>query len=124
MPAGRRSTCARAPSVTWAPPRRATRISRPTPAYWYASRRRYFLRNHGRATLWLANAVYIVGGLIRRARSFVLQRLSHEPRRHMRDFLRFNLRLGPQPDVHPPRPAALRATASTGVAPVRPECAR
>ncbi|HPG24874.1 MAG: glycosyltransferase family 2 protein [Spirochaetaceae bacterium] len=99
-------------------------LSRPTPAYWYASRRRYFLRNHGRATLWLANAVYIVGGLIRRARSFVLQRPSHEPRRHMRDFLRFNLRLGPQPDVHPPRPAALRATASTGVAPVRPECAR
>ena len=79
-------------------------LSRPTPTYWYASRRRYFLKNHGRATLWAANAVYIVGGLIRRARSWVLNRPSHEPRRHMRDFLRFNLRLGEAPDGRPSRP--------------------
>ncbi|MAG31689.1 MAG: glycosyl transferase [Deltaproteobacteria bacterium] len=79
-------------------------ISKPTPSYWYASRRRYFLKNHGRATLWAANLVYIVGGMIRRLRYWLIGRASHEPRRHMRDFLRFNLRLGPPPNVHPPRP--------------------
>lgn len=81
-------------------------LSRPTPTYWYASRRRYFLKNHGRATLWAANFVYIVGGLVRRARSWVLKRPSHEPRRHMRDFLRFNLRLGDPPDGRPRPPEA------------------
>lgn len=82
-------------------------LSRRTPPYWYASRRRYFLKNHGRATLWIANSVYILGGLIRRIRFALSGRESHEPRYHMRDFLRFNLRLGAAPDVHPPRPEGL-----------------
>ncbi len=76
-------------------------LSRSTPTYWYASRRRYFLKNHGRATLWAANFVYIIGGLIRRARSWLMRRPSHEPRRHMRDFLRFNLRFRKFPDGRP-----------------------
>lgn len=76
-------------------------LSRPTPTYWYASRSRYFWKNHGRATLWLANLVYIVGGLIRRARSFVMGRASHEPNGHMRHFLRFNLRPSRIPDCRP-----------------------
>lgn len=79
-------------------------LSKPTPTYWYASRHRYFLENHGRAVLWTANFVYILGGLVRRLRSFLMRRPSHEPRGHMRDFLRFNLRPGRKPNVHPPRP--------------------
>ncbi len=76
--------------------------SRPTPTYWYASRHRYFLKNHGRGTLWLANLVYIVGGLLRRVRYAIIRRPSHEPKKHMRHFLRFNLWPGRKPDVHPP----------------------
>lgn len=79
-------------------------LSRPTPTFWYASRRRYFLKHHGRAGLWAANAVYILGGMIRRARSFLLRRPSHEPRGHMRGFLRYNLLPGRRETGHPPRP--------------------
>jgi len=81
-------------------------LSRPTPVYWLASRRRYFLKNHGRLTLWLANLVYIVGGSIRRPLHWLIRRPSHEPRRHLRDFIRFNLSLGPKPTGHPPRPGS------------------
>ncbi|MFK7897286.1 MAG: glycosyltransferase family 2 protein [Myxococcota bacterium] len=84
-------------------------ISKPTPEFWYASRHRYFLKNYGRATLWAANALYIGAGLIRRLRSALLRRPSHEPEGHMRGFLRFNLRLTPAPSGHPPRPANMPA---------------
>lgn len=79
-------------------------LSKPTPTFWYASRHRYFLKNHGRFALWAANFLYILGGLIRRLRSFVTRRPSPEPRGHMRAFLRFNLWPGKKPEVHPPRP--------------------
>lgn len=82
-------------------------LSRPTPTYWYASRERYFAKNHGAGTLRLANLLFVFGGLVRRARSFLMRRASHEPRRHLRDFLRFHLRTGPPPRVHPPHPADL-----------------
>jgi N-acetylglucosaminyl-diphospho-decaprenol L-rhamnosyltransferase len=83
-------------------------LSTPTPTFWYASRHRYFLKNHGRAILWIANFVYIFGGLVRRLRSFAMRRKSHEPRGHMRDFLRYNLQPGAKPNVHPPRAASPR----------------
>ncbi|MEM9177967.1 MAG: glycosyltransferase family 2 protein [Myxococcota bacterium] len=89
-------------------------LSRPTPTYWYASRARYFAKNHGRTTLWLANTVYVLGGLVRRLRTTLTRKQSHEPKRHMRDLLRYHLRLGAPPRVHPPRPAALDAMASSG----------
>lgn len=82
-------------------------ISKPTPEFWYASRHRYFLKNHGRASLWAANALYITAGLIRRFRSALIRRPSHEPKGHMRGFLRFNLSLSETPSGHPPgRPVA------------------
>ena len=88
-------------------------LSRPTPTYWYASRSRYFSKNHGRATLWLANLVFVAGGLVRRVRTTLTSKQSHEPKRHMRDLLRFHLRLGPPPRVHPPRPADVRTPSWT-----------
>lgn len=66
-------------------------ISKPTPTYWYASRHRYFKKNYGRAALWSANLIYIICGTIRRAKTTLMQRPSHEPRGHMRGFLRYNL---------------------------------
>jgi hypothetical protein len=79
-------------------------LSKPTPTFWYASRHRYFRKHHGRTGLWVANFAYVLGGLIRRARSFLMRRPSHEPRGHMRGFLRFNLQPGPKASGHPPRP--------------------
>lgn len=81
-------------------------LSRPTATWWYASRRRYFLKNHGRATLWAANLAYIVGGLLRRLRYAVIRRPNLEPRGHMRGFLRFNLRLREPQDGRPTRPGS------------------
>ena len=77
--------------------------SRPTPAFWYASRRYYFLKNHGRLTLWLANLAYVAGGFICRLRYALIGRKTKDPRRHLRDFARFNFRLTPTRDGRPPR---------------------
>ena len=66
--------------------------SRPTPTFWYASRRRYFLDNHGRLTLWAANLAFVAGALMRRVRYLLTDLQPHEPKRHLRDFLAFNLR--------------------------------
>ncbi len=66
--------------------------STPTPTFWYASRRRYFLKNHGRLTLWAANLGFVVGALARRVRYLLTDLQPHEPTRHLRDFLKFNLR--------------------------------
>ena len=80
-------------------------ISSPTPTYWYASRHRYFTKNHGRAALWAANLIYIVCGTIRRARTTLMQRPSHEPRGHMRGFLRYNLLPWLRGSAHPNPPS-------------------
>jgi N-acetylglucosaminyl-diphospho-decaprenol L-rhamnosyltransferase len=75
--------------------------SRPTPTYWYFSRRHYFLKNHGRLALWIANLLYVVGGGLCRLRARLLGRRSKDPERHLRDFIRFNFRLGAFPDGRP-----------------------
>jgi N-acetylglucosaminyl-diphospho-decaprenol L-rhamnosyltransferase len=70
-------------------------MSRPTPAFWFASRRRFWLKNHGRAQLWAANLLYVVGACLHRARFFLEGRPVDAPSRHLRDFLRFNFRFAP-----------------------------
>lgn len=77
--------------------------SRPTPAFWFASRRHYFLKNHGRLSLWIANLVYFLGALVCRIRYALIGRTPKDPRRHLRDFARFNFRLTKASDGRPPR---------------------
>ncbi len=77
--------------------------SRPTPPFWFASRRHYFLKNHGRLALWLANLAYFSGGLVCRLRYALIGRASKDPRGHLRDFARFNFRLTPARDGRPTR---------------------
>lgn len=79
---------------------------KPTPTYWFASRRHYFLKNKGRAYLWGANLAYVVGGALRRFRWRVAGRPEFDAKHHLRDFIRFNFRLGKTPDGHPRRPAS------------------
>jgi hypothetical protein len=78
----------------------------PTPLFWFASRRHYFLKNHGRLYLWLANLAYLVGGSLRRVVWRSIGREECDATRHMRDFFKYNYSLGPVPEGHPNRPAA------------------
>ena len=77
--------------------------SRPTPTFWFASRRHYFRKNHGRLYLLIANLVYVVGAAFCRLRYLFLGRESKDPKGHLRDFIRYNFSPGPKPDGHPPR---------------------
>lgn len=64
--------------------------SKRTPSYWYASRRHYFLKNHGRPYLWASNLVYVVGGTLRRVRWRIQNKPEFEARGHLVDFVRYN----------------------------------
>jgi N-acetylglucosaminyl-diphospho-decaprenol L-rhamnosyltransferase len=60
------------------------------PAYWYASRRRYFEKHHGRRYATLADLAWLVGSLTRRLRRSLLRRASLDPPHGLSDFIRFN----------------------------------
>ena len=64
------------------------------PAYWFDSRRRYFINNHGHIYLWLANAAQIFGGIFLRMRFLLQGRLRTHPlpERYLRDFVSHMLR--------------------------------
>jgi len=78
--------------------------SKPTPTFWYASRRHYFLKNHGRLYLWAANLAFVLGASLCRIRYRLANRPILDPDHHLRDFIRFNFRLGSFPDGRPTRP--------------------
>ncbi|MDE0909208.1 MAG: glycosyltransferase family 2 protein [Myxococcota bacterium] len=77
--------------------------AKPTPTYWFASRRHYFLKNKGRLYLWGANLAYVIGGTLRRIVWRTVGRPEFDAKHHLRDFIRFNFRLGKTPDGHPHR---------------------
>jgi GT2 family glycosyltransferase len=80
---------------------------RPTPAFWFASRRHFFLKNHGRAALWAANGLYVLGASLRRVRDFLQRRRTDDFPGHLWHFVLFNFRLRPVPEERyrpvPPR---------------------
>lgn len=87
--------------------------SLPTPAFWYASRRLFWLKNHGRAMLWAANVIYVIGASLHRARCFLQGRRVDGFPHHLRDFLHFNFRLTPVPESRY-RPIWRKRQQSTG----------
>jgi GT2 family glycosyltransferase len=58
--------------------------------YWFASRRRYFLTNHGRAQTLLADLSWTAAYLLFRLRRALQGRPTSEPRWMLWDFIRFN----------------------------------
>jgi hypothetical protein len=58
------------------------------PAYWFDSRRRYFVKNHGRAYAAIVDAAWSVGYAIRRVRNFLQRRPSVDPPRLFSDYLK------------------------------------
>ncbi len=58
------------------------------PVYWFDSRRRYFLKNHGRITLILADTVFIFGSIMRKVRLRLQRKYAQDPPYFLKDFIR------------------------------------
>jgi GT2 family glycosyltransferase len=63
----------------------------PRPEYWFASRRRYFEKNHGRPYLFASNVAAVTGLVLDRARRKVQRMPLVDPPRFLRDFVRFSV---------------------------------
>lgn len=68
-----------------------TVVPAPMPRYVFESRRRYFLKNHGRPALWAANAAHFVGGASFRVRRRVQRKADPERPREWLDGAWFNV---------------------------------
>jgi N-acetylglucosaminyl-diphospho-decaprenol L-rhamnosyltransferase len=60
------------------------------PAYWFASRRHYFVRNHGWLTALAADMAWIFGFATYRVRQFIQRKPDTDPPYFLRDFVRYN----------------------------------
>ncbi len=60
------------------------------PAYWFASRRRFFLKNYGRFRTFLADLSWAIGYTTYRLRRIVQRKAETDPQYFLRDFLRYN----------------------------------
>ena len=58
------------------------------PQYWFDSRRRYFVKNHGLLYAGLADAVWIFGFVLWRARRVIQRKPDTDPPKLLKDFLR------------------------------------
>jgi GT2 family glycosyltransferase len=58
------------------------------PTYWFDSRRRYFVKNHGVAYACLADVAYTVGFSLWRARRFLQRKQDPDPPKMLGDFVR------------------------------------
>jgi N-acetylglucosaminyl-diphospho-decaprenol L-rhamnosyltransferase len=65
-------------------------IRRRLPAYWFHSRRHYFLANHGRAKTFLANLAWTGAFATYRVRQILQRKPDRDPERMLRDFIRHN----------------------------------
>ncbi len=68
------------------------KVWRRTPGYWFVSRRRYFVRNHGVGQAALATLAHVAGGMIHRARCLLSNKQRADPPRFLRDLVRHDLR--------------------------------
>lgn len=64
------------------------------PAYWFRSRRHYFLKNWGRGGAFLADLNWIAGLALWRMRAFVQRRQNPDPPHFLKDFLSHSVFFG------------------------------
>ena len=74
------------------------------PTYWFESRRRYWIKNHGWPYAATTDLVWVISFLIRKLRSAIQRKPRSDPPFYLRDFLR-NSAL-----FHTSMPVSLRAT--------------
>ena len=65
------------------------------PDYWFASRRHYFVKNHGRAYAAFALVARIKGAALHRLRCAIKRQPSQDPPHFLGDLCRYGLNLGP-----------------------------
>ena len=63
-------------------------VAKRRPPYWFASRRRFFVKNHGRFYAMLADTAYTVGFAFWRLRRFVQRKPDTDPPKFLFDFVR------------------------------------
>lgn len=66
--------------------------ARPVPEYWFESRRRYFVKNHGRFYARLADLAWASGFALWRLRRLLQRKPDNDPPGLLGDFIRFSLR--------------------------------
>ena len=76
-----------------------------TPAYWFASRRRYFLKNHGLAAATAADLAFGLGYAAWRLRRALQRRPDLDPPHHLADFWRNSVLLPGNRAIDPPAPS-------------------
>ncbi len=64
------------------------------PRYWFDSRRRFFVKNHGRFYAFLSDVAWTSGYVGWRVRQFLTGRKNDDPPRLLQDFLRYNFSFG------------------------------
>jgi hypothetical protein len=65
------------------------------PQYWFDSRRRYFLKNHGRLYATLADAFWLFGFTLWRGRNLIQKKPTNDPPHLLKDFFRNSLLVKP-----------------------------
>jgi N-acetylglucosaminyl-diphospho-decaprenol L-rhamnosyltransferase len=60
------------------------------PEYWFASRRRYFVKNYGPLTATAADVAWTLGFATFRVRQFIQRKPQTDPPHFLRDFVRYN----------------------------------
>jgi N-acetylglucosaminyl-diphospho-decaprenol L-rhamnosyltransferase len=70
------------------------------PRYWFESRRRYFVKNHGRIYALCADALWVAGFALWRLRRIVQRKPDTAPPHMLMDFLRFSFTSRTSPPVH------------------------
>lgn len=70
------------------------RAAKRRPAYWFESRKRYFVRNHGRLYAILADAAWLIGYGLWRLRRMIQRRPDVDPPKMLVDSLRHSVFVG------------------------------
>jgi N-acetylglucosaminyl-diphospho-decaprenol L-rhamnosyltransferase len=77
----------------------ASSVGRRVKAYWFESRRRYFIKNHGRAYAVAADLVWALAHLLRRLRKATVRRPTALPPALLRDFIHHSALWNGLPDA-------------------------
>lgn len=75
------------------------------PAYWFDSRRHYFVKNHGSGYAFAALLAHVLGGLLWRARLLVQRKDRGDPPYFLRDLIRHAMRRAARESMGPVGPA-------------------